>query len=84
MLLAAFREGGHAAPRAGVALADPLSERELTVLHLLANGLSSSEVAKELIVAVSTVRTHIKHVYAKLDAHTRSEAVERAQMLGLI
>jgi len=84
MLLAAFREGGHAVPRAGVALADPLSERELTVLHLLANGLSSSEVAKELIVAVSTVRTHIKHVYAKLDAHTRSEAVERAQMLGLI
>ena len=84
MLLVAFREGGHAAPRAGVALADPLSERELTVLHLLANGLSSSEVAKELIVAVSTVRTHIKHIYAKLDAHTRSEAVERAQMLGLI
>lgn len=83
-LLAAFRAEGHDVPPPGTALADPLSERELMVLHLLADGLSSSQIARELIVAVSTVRTHIKHIYAKLDAHTRGEAVERARTLRLI
>jgi LuxR family maltose regulon positive regulatory protein len=83
-LLSAFREDDRDVAQSGVSLADPLSERELTVLHLLADGLSSPQIAKELIVAVSTVRTHIKHIYAKLDAHTSSEAVERARTLRLI
>jgi LuxR family maltose regulon positive regulatory protein len=83
-LLAALRDNAQAGLHTGIALADPLSERELTVLRLLANGLSSLAVANELVVAVSTVRTHIKHIYVKLDAHTRSEAIERARLLGLI
>ncbi len=61
-----------------------LSQRELTVLSLLANRLSSVEIAKELIVSVSTIRTHIKHIYVKLDVHTRNEVIERARMLTLI
>jgi len=61
-----------------------LSQRELTVLSLLANRLSSVEIAKELIVSVSTIRTHIKHIYVKLDVHTCNEAIERARMLTLI
>jgi LuxR family maltose regulon positive regulatory protein len=66
------------------ALVEPLSERELEVLRLLATDLSAPEIADELIVAVSTVRSHIKHIYGKLDAHSRYEAVERARALGLL
>ena len=64
--------------------ADPLSERELAVLRLLAAGLSKPEIARELIVAESTVRSHVKNIYAKLDAHRRREAVERARGMGLL
>jgi LuxR family maltose regulon positive regulatory protein len=59
------------------ALADPPSERELAVLRLLSVGLSTPEIAKHLIVGVSTVRTHIKHIYQKLDVHSSAEAIER-------
>ena len=80
-LLAAF-SAGDSSP--AVTLADPLSERETMVLVLLASGLSSSQIAQELIVALSTVRTHIKHIYTKLDVHTRHEAIARARTLRLI
>ncbi len=65
-------------------LIEPLSARELQVLRLLAADLSAPEIAEELVVAVSTVRSHIKHIYGKLDAHSRYEAVERAKILGLL
>ncbi len=66
------------------ALVEPLSERELEVLRLLAAGLSSTEVARELYIAVGTARTHIKNIYGKLDVHTRVESIIRAQELGLL
>ena len=65
-------------------LIEPLSDRELHVLRLLTTDLSAPEIAEELFVAVSTVRSHIKHIYGKLDAHSRYEAVERAKALGLL
>ena len=65
-------------------LAEPLSGRELEVLRLLAAGLSKPEIARELIVAESTVRSHVKNIYAKLEAHRRREAVERAREMGLL
>lgn len=65
-------------------LIEPLSDRELEVLRLLASGLSAPEIAEELVIAVSTVRSHIKHIYGKLTAHSRYEAVERARELDLI
>ncbi|MBN2007259.1 MAG: hypothetical protein JXA21_28165 [Anaerolineae bacterium] len=84
-LLAAFgapeRVDDHSQP---AALAEPLSRRELDVLRLMAADLSAPEIAGELSVAVSTVRSHIKHIYEKLDAHSRYEAVERARTLGLL
>jgi LuxR family maltose regulon positive regulatory protein len=63
---------------------EPLSQRELEVLRLLAAGMSNPEIADELIVAVSTVRSHCKSIYGKLDVHKRWDAVQRAQELGLI
>jgi LuxR family maltose regulon positive regulatory protein len=65
-------------------LVEPLSDRELGVLRLMAADLSAPEIAEELVIAVSTVRSHIKHIYGKLDAHSRYEAVERARELDLI
>ncbi len=61
-----------------------LSGREKEVLELVARGLSSAEVAHQLSVAVSTVNTHIKHIYNKLDVNSRSEAVFEAAQLGII
>jgi LuxR family maltose regulon positive regulatory protein len=66
------------------ALIEPLSERELEVLRLLAAGLESPEIARELIISVSTARTHIKNIYGKLGVHGRVQAIERARALGLV
>lgn len=66
------------------ALVEPLSERELDVLRLLATTLSSGEIADELCVATSTVRSHTKAIYGKLGVHTRLEAIDAARGLGLI
>jgi LuxR family maltose regulon positive regulatory protein len=63
---------------------DPLSDRELEVLRLLAADLTGPEIASELTIALSTVRSHIKKIYEKLDVHSRYEAVYRAKELKLI
>jgi LuxR family maltose regulon positive regulatory protein len=65
-------------------LVDPLTKRELEVLRLLARGLSNPETANELFIATSTVRSHVKSIYSKLDVHKRWDAVERARELGLL
>ena len=66
------------------ALVDPLSDRELDVLRLLASELSGPEIARHLVVSLNTVRTHTKNIYAKLGVGTRREAVRRADELGLL
>jgi len=65
-------------------LVEPLSEREIEVLRLLQTNLSSPEIAAELVIAVSTVRTHIKNIYSKLGVHSRTQAVDEAKDLGLM
>jgi LuxR family maltose regulon positive regulatory protein len=65
-------------------LPDPLSARELDVLRLMAAGYSNPEIARELIVSVGTVKTHTNHIYNKLDARHRADAVKRAKALKLI
>ena len=67
-----------------ITLVDPLTERELQVLRLLATEPSTQEIAQELVVSIATVRTHTKRIYSKLDAHSRIEAVQRAEELGLL
>jgi LuxR family maltose regulon positive regulatory protein len=68
---------------ASKALIEPLSERELDVLRLLNSELSGPDIARELVVALSTVRTHTKSIYQKLGVTTRRAAVNRAGELGL-
>ena len=77
---------GRAAPARGPAepLRDALSEAELRVVRYLPSNLTASAIASELVVSTNTVRTHMRHIYAKLDAHSRSEAVARARELGLV
>jgi LuxR family transcriptional regulator, maltose regulon positive regulatory protein len=65
-------------------LVEPLSERELEVLGLLAAGRSNREIAAELVVALDTVKKHVSHVLDKLGAANRTQAVARARELGLL
>jgi LuxR family maltose regulon positive regulatory protein len=64
-------------------LREPLSDAELRVVRYLSSNLTATEIAHELCVSPNTVRTHLRHIYAKLDAHSRSEAVTRARQIGL-
>ncbi|HSK94833.1 MAG TPA: LuxR C-terminal-related transcriptional regulator [Candidatus Angelobacter sp.] len=82
-LLDAFRStAGPAVATAG--LVEPLSERELDVLRLLATELDGPAIAAELVIGLSTVRSHTKSIYGKLGVHSRRAAIGRAHELGLL
>jgi LuxR family maltose regulon positive regulatory protein len=65
-------------------LIEPLTERETEVLEELARGLTNREIAERLMVSLNTVKTHTRHIYGKLGVRNRTEAVMRAQELGLL
>jgi len=65
-------------------LREPLSHAEARVLRYLPTKLSAPEIADELYLSVNTVKTHLRHLYDKLGAHRRHEAVEQARALGLL
>jgi LuxR family transcriptional regulator, maltose regulon positive regulatory protein len=65
-------------------LPEPISQAEARVLRFLQTSLSAPEIARELYVSVNTVRTHMRHLYDKLGAHRRLEALDRARALGLL
>jgi LuxR family maltose regulon positive regulatory protein len=71
-------------PPSATALLDPLTDREMHVLRLLTSDLSTVQIADRLVASYHTVRTHLKRIYSKLDAHSRHEAVTRARDLGLL
>ncbi|MDA0162620.1 LuxR C-terminal-related transcriptional regulator [Solirubrobacter ginsenosidimutans] len=74
-----------AAPRPEVVpLLESLSDAELRVVRYLPGNLRGPEIAAELCVSPNTIRTHLRHIYAKLDAHSRTQAVARARQLGLL
>jgi LuxR family maltose regulon positive regulatory protein len=73
-----------AAPGQAQQLPEPLSKTELRVLRYLPTNLPAPEIASELIVSVNTIRTHTRHIYAKLGVHTRAQAVDEARELGLM
>ena len=65
-------------------LLDPISDRELEVLHLVAAGLSNKEIAAKLFISLNTVKTHTKNINSKLGVNSRTRAVARAKELGLL
>jgi ATP/maltotriose-dependent transcriptional regulator MalT len=65
-------------------LVEPLSQRELEVLHLIALGRTNPEIAQQLIVAPGTIKAHAASIYRKLDVTNRTEAVARARQLGIL
>jgi LuxR family maltose regulon positive regulatory protein len=65
-------------------LVEPLSERELDVLHHLAEHKTNQEIARALFISVNTVKTHLKNIYGKLGVHDRREAVVKARKLDLL
>jgi LuxR family maltose regulon positive regulatory protein len=65
-------------------LFEPLSPRELEVLHLMARGLSNQEISERLVIAESTVKGHNLNIFGKLQVERRTEAVARARELGLL
>ena len=65
-------------------LIEPLTERELDVLRLLASELDGPAIARRLVVSLNTVRTHTKNIYAKLGVNNRRAAVRRAHQLNLL
>ncbi len=68
----------------GPPLVEPLTERELEVLRLVAEGLSNEEIAEQLIIAIGTVKAHVHHIYGKLDVTGRVQAIARAREVCLV
>jgi predicted ATPase/DNA-binding CsgD family transcriptional regulator len=69
---------------ANATLPDPLTDRELEVLELIAAGLSNRAIAEELVISVGTVKVHNRHIYDKLGADSRTQAIALATDLGLV
>lgn len=89
-LLAAYldedteRQALQAKPLAGDALIEPLSQREIEVLHLIADGCANKEISARLFISVGTVKRHVVHIFQKLRAANRTQAVTIARELGII
>jgi LuxR family maltose regulon positive regulatory protein len=83
--LARIRQAVAPKPAAlGQRLREPLTERELEVLQLIAAGRSNQRITRDLTVALDTTKKHVSHILAKLGAASRTEAVARARELGMI
>lgn len=65
-------------------LVEPLSARELEVLDCIARGLSNAQVALQLVISLSTVKSHTASIYSKLGVSSRTQAAARARELGLL
>ena len=65
-------------------LTDPLTERELEILHLIDAGLKNKEIAEQLVISLNTVLYHIKNIYSKLGVNKRTQAIARAKELNVI
>jgi LuxR family maltose regulon positive regulatory protein len=83
-VLAAFDEGVRADEVSLPSGVEPLSERELEVLRLLAAGLTNRQIAEQIVVSVSTVKSHVHHICTKLGVSNRTQAVARARELDLV
>ena len=87
--LAAFSPPAEIGPKSAItnqssALIEPLTNRELEILRLIAEGQSNAEISRRLYLALSTVKGHNLRIFGKLQAQNRTEAVARARELGLL
>jgi LuxR family maltose regulon positive regulatory protein len=82
-LLGAFADEARALEPEHV-LPDPLSEREMEVLRLVATGASNKDIAGELFIALSTAKKHVGNILVKLDTPNRVQAIARGRELGLL
>lgn len=82
--LAQHLDDENATPTPNQLLIEPLSERELEVLRLLASGHTNQAIADDLIIAVSTVKKHVNNIFGKLSVRSRTQAVSHARELGLL
>lgn len=83
-LLVALERDASGSAQQDAGLPEPLSEHELEVLVLIAAGKSNPEIARQLFIVLSTVKTHVKNIYRKLGARNRAQAVSRARELNLL
>jgi LuxR family maltose regulon positive regulatory protein len=88
-LLSAFRDSpgpGEVSPVYGqeTPLVEPLSSREIEVLRLMANGCSADAMAQKLVLSPGTIKSHIAHIYRKLDVHNRTQALAVARALHFL
>jgi LuxR family maltose regulon positive regulatory protein len=89
-LLALFPEGASAPPdrtrthEPKAELIEPLSEREVQVLKLIAEGFSNREIASKLVLSLNTIKVHTSNIYGKLGVNSRTQAIARARGLGLL
>ena len=81
-LLATFGKGG--TPASCQDLVEPLSEREIEILRLLAEGFSNRAIAERLVISVGTVKSHVHHILEKLGGNSRTQAVAKARELKLV
>jgi LuxR family maltose regulon positive regulatory protein len=65
-------------------MAEPLSDRELEVLRLMAAGLKYKEVAERLVISLNTVRHHTRNIYSRLNVNSRAQAISKAKELNLL
>jgi DNA-binding NarL/FixJ family response regulator len=82
-VIAEFARLAEAAPKRADALAEPLSDREMEVLRLLARGSSNREIAGSLVIAEGTVKNHVTNILGKMGVTDRTQAALRARDLGL-
>jgi LuxR family maltose regulon positive regulatory protein len=83
-LLTAFRNETAISPTSATRLPEPLTEREIEVLRLLAAGLTNREIAEQLVISPETVKKHSANIYGKLGTRNRTETVARARQLELL
>jgi ATP/maltotriose-dependent transcriptional regulator MalT len=82
--LAVVRSAGNGATPPGSFASDAITARERDVLHMIGQGCSNKRIARRLEISPETVKSHVKHIFSKLDVTTRSEAVSRAVLLRLL